>query len=72
MDVYTSQEKDEYMENSKFQLQEINKDLLSVKDAETLEERETTLDHLLRTLKTDVRRLAGVRMKNHQYWQRKP
>ena len=59
MDIYTLQEKEESIEDSKSQLQEINKELLSVKDAETLEERGATLDRLFRTLKTDVKRLAG-------------
>ena len=53
------QEQEESIEDSKLELRKINRDLLSVEDAENLEDKVITLERLLRTLKTDVKRLRG-------------
>ena len=58
MDPYTLQEQAESIEDSKLDLRN-SKDILSVEDAGDLENRATTLERLLRTLKADVKRLAG-------------
>ena len=57
MDTYTLQELEESIEGSKLELRKVNRDLLSGEDAGDLEDRAITLERLLRTLKTDVKRL---------------
>ena len=52
MDTYTLQELEESIEDSKLELRKINRDLLSVEDAGDLEDRATTLERYLRTVKT--------------------
>ena len=59
MDTYMLQEQEESFEDSKLELKKISRDLLFVEDVGELEGRVTTLERLLRALKTDVKRLAG-------------
>ena len=59
MDAYTLQEQEETIEDSKLELRMISRELLSLEDAGDLEDRAITLERLLRTLKTDVKRLRG-------------
>ena len=51
MDTYTLQEQEETIENSKSELRKIYGELLSVENTGELEDRSTTLEWLLRTLK---------------------
>ena len=57
--IYTLQELEESIEDSKLKLGKINRGLLSLEDSGDLEDRVITLERLLRTLKTDVKRLRG-------------
>ena len=62
MDIYMLRGQEEKIEDLKLQLQEINNDLLSVEDAEELEERRANLEQLY-NLKIEVNRLAGSKDK---------
>ena len=63
MDIYTLHEQEESIEDSKLDLRKISRDLLSVEDGGELEDRVAKLhvERLLRDLKTDVNRLAGMK-----------
>ena len=57
MDTYELQEQEESIKDSKLELQKLSRGLLSVEDAGDIEDRATTLEQVLWTLKTDVKHL---------------
>ena len=65
MDTFTLQANlEEPIDDLKSELRGICKELISIEDSADLEERADTLERLLRTLKGDVRRLAGNKEEN--------
>ena len=58
------QEQEESIEHSKLELQIISRKLLFVDDAGELEKQAATLKQLQRTLKVDVKCLAGSKEEN--------
>ena len=65
MDMYTLRGQQERIKDLKQQLQDINKDLISVKNSEELEYRRADLEQLLYDLKIDVDRFAGSKEGKH-------
>ena len=59
--IYTLPGQENRNKDSKLQLQEINKDLLSVEGAKELEERRADLEQLLYNLKIKVNCLVGTK-----------
>ena len=59
MDVYTLRGEEERINRFQLKLEEITNDLLSVEDADGLDERTSHLEQLMHKLKIGVKRLAG-------------